>query len=59
VLAIKEINRGFDFQAEFAANFGGCVSRLSGGACLAPKLLRASRFCSRKYHSSRNLSVVA
>jgi hypothetical protein len=25
---------------------------------LAPKLLRASRFSSRKYHSSRNLSVV-
>jgi hypothetical protein len=33
VLAIEEINRGFDFQAEFANNFGGCVSRLSGGVC--------------------------
>jgi hypothetical protein len=32
VLAIKEINRGLDFQAGFANKFGGCVSRLSGGA---------------------------
>jgi hypothetical protein len=25
VLAVKELNRGFDFQAEFANKFGGCV----------------------------------
>jgi hypothetical protein len=38
VLAIEEINPGFDFQAEFANNFGGCVSRLSGGVCKANRV---------------------
>jgi hypothetical protein len=32
MLAVKEINREFDFQAGFANKFGGCVARLSGSA---------------------------
>jgi hypothetical protein len=49
VLAVRELNRGFDFQAGFANKFGGCVCittttkrRRSGWAGVSPHYTSAT-----------------
>jgi hypothetical protein len=43
VLSFLEIKKGAGFLSQFANKFGGCVSRLSGGACLTCMITRRSK----------------